>query len=161
MKFQRLIPLLGALCLLVVLPSCGGSGGGGAVATVQAQSPTYSMANFDGTYNLELAGVSGSGAPASGFGSIVANGSGQITSGSYSITANAITTCSGALSGSYSVGSNGSGTATIAATPDSTSVNNGCPNATLSFTLAVSASGNTVAFSESDTTEIGLGMAVK
>ena len=159
MKNFRAIAALGLLCVLPLAGACGGEGG--AVQTVQAQGATYSDSNMSGTYNLELAGVSTSGAPVSGSGSITANGSGQISSGSYSIAVSGFPTCSGSLSGSYTVSSSGSGTATLSATPNSTSMANGCPTATLSLSLAASASGNTIGFSEADSTEIAAGVAVK
>lgn len=159
MRIHRAFAGLGLLSLLFIMPGCGG--GNGSVQTVQAQIPPYSDANLTGTYNLELAGSSTSAQALAGSGSITANGSGQITSGSYSIAVPGFVTCNGSLSGTYSVTSSGSGTASLSASPDSASMGNGCPTATLSLALAVSASGNTVAFSENDSTQVDAGVAVK
>jgi hypothetical protein len=157
MKIGRAVTALSLLCLLAIILGCGRSGNG----TVQAQSSMYSNANVSGTYNLELSGVdSTTGFPLSGSGSLLANGSGQFASGSYSITEDGLT-CNGSLSGSYSVSSNGSGNATISAVPNPASTAIGCASTMLNLSLAVSASGDTFAFSEADTTAFAAGVAVK
>jgi len=141
--------------------SCGG-GAGGSATTSQAQTPTYSEANISGTYNLEFAGSdSASGLPVSGFGSFTSNGSGQFTSGSYSISERGSLTCTGSLSGTYSISGSGFGTASLSAVPSASSASSGCPTRTMAFTLSASANGNTVGFSEGDTTQFVAGVGVK
>jgi hypothetical protein len=162
MRILRIVALCAFLCSLTVIASCSGNGaGGGVVTSGQAQTPTYSDSNVSGTYNLVLAGASASGSSISGSGSITANGSGQITSGSYAIVVNQTATCAGSLAGSYNVNSNGAGSATLTPAPNAASAANGCPSAPLSLSLAVSASGSTIGFSESDSTQIAAGLAVK
>lgn len=162
-KMVRLF-LVAVLAFLAGLVAC--SGGSGAptatiVPPVQAQSG-YSNADVTGNYNFELAGASVQlNGAAAGSGTLVANGSGQFTSGTYSIAVPGYLMCSGSLSGTYSIPNSGLGTATLSATPDSTSIANGCQSATLKFSLAPSVNANTIAFSENDTVEVAAGVALK
>lgn len=162
-KMVRLF-LVAILAFLAGLVAC--SGGSGAptatiVPPVQAQSG-YSNADVTGNYNFELAGASIQiNGAAVGHGTLDANGSGSFTSGTYAISVPGMQTCSGTLAGSYTIPTSGLGTATLTATPDATSISNGCQIATLSFSLAPSLNGNTIAFSENDTYEATAGVALK
>jgi hypothetical protein len=114
----------------------------------------FSNANLNGTYNFVFGGIYSlnPGAYTSGSGTFTANGAGQITSGSYTMSEiGFVTPCSGALSGSYSVSSNGTGSAALTAIANSASAADGCTTpAPLDFSLVVSASGETVGLGLAD-----------
>lgn len=172
MKPSQLIVLFGLVCFLTLTLSCGGDG---SVSTVQAQTPTYSDSNVSGTYNMNFAGVTAGGAPLTGTGSFTADGNGNITAGTYTTKVIPINPypgpgqfeiCTGSLTGTYGISSEaipfgtGTGTATLAVTPNSNSTAT-CPTASLTLSLSASTSGNTIGFSEADSTQSVAGVAVK
>ena len=102
------VVLFGVICLVVI---SGCSGGGSSIITVPPVSAQtgYSNASITGTYSLVLE----HGSQGTGTGFFVADGNGNITSGTMSIVPGP---CNASISGTYNLSSTASGTAAITAT---------------------------------------------
>ena len=116
MSVRRGISLLLALSALAFLGACGG--GGSRVIVVPPPSGAFSNSSLSGTYVFSATGTDYSVSPPAFFtvaGTIVANGSGSLTGGSFDFvdTAFSVSTGNAVSGGTYHVGSDGRGTATL------------------------------------------------
>jgi hypothetical protein len=118
MSVRKGISLLFALSALTFLAACGG--GGSRVIVVPPPSGAFSASSLSGTYVFSASGTDYSVSPPAFFaatGTIVANGSGSLTGGSFDFVdpalAPSVSTGNTVSGGTYLVGSDGRGTATL------------------------------------------------
>ncbi len=129
---------------------CGGSGGPVSSIInpppVQAQTFTYSNAAMNGTYSLALI----RGEVESDYGSFKADGNGNITAGSLTITESGTgVMCTLTFTGTYTIKSDATGTASVTLAP---SAGAGCPesslnNATMSYVILAGQQGSALLLS--------------
>lgn len=155
---------LAATIGLALLTSCGSSGGTSIIPPVIAQSG-YSNASITGTYSLSLASPfnpAGGDGFAEGIGSFVADGAGNITSGTLMEHFAGSEVCSWTFTGTYSLQSNASGTASIIEKPTVVSGTSSCgANQTLPFWISAGQQGASFLLGESDGNSLLSGSAIK
>jgi hypothetical protein len=137
--------LIAVAASLGAITGCSGSSGSTSIVSpppVSAQS-TYSNAAIDGTYSVLLSTES-----EQMTGTLVADGKGNFTQGSFTDNPGAGSLCTTPATGSYGLSTNASGTATITLTSTGTGGCNGLPTRTLSFNIEAGQQGNTLIFGE-------------
>lgn len=159
MKISSFFLLLSSAALVT---GCSGGGTAGSSilnpAPVQAQSG-YSVASVTGNYSLNLFEGSGTSIFTSA-GSIVADGAGNITSGTITEYATGTNnTCTETVTGTYTLATNSTGTANLITKASGTKPCLGV--GAIQFAVLAGQSGQTLLLTESDGTAIASGTAVK
>jgi hypothetical protein len=105
MSVRNAFALLLALCAITFLVACGGS----SPKVVPPPSGGFSDSNLSGTYVFSSSGVDTTGAFLAMVGTLAANGSGTVSSGTVDITGLNVSAAAQSLSGSYKITADGRG----------------------------------------------------
>lgn len=131
---------------LAMLTGCSGSGGGNSLVSVPpvlAQSG-YSTASVNGTYSIVFGNQD-----YSGLGSFVADGNGNISSGTININPGAGVSCGYQVAGTYSLTNSASGSASMDITPSAGNDASWCgPAETLQFSIRAASQGSVLLFNQ-------------
>lgn len=133
---------LALVALTLLLSGCGSGSSSTAnqiVTPPVVHAAGFTNANLIGGYGFGVSGTAGSFAFA-GSGVIVADGTGNLTSGEETDNNGGIM-CHSTLTGSYSVNANGTGSALVNVTPDTASVGRGCVPGVAQLSLAIANNG--------------------